>query len=141
MSTLEWQEARHALSAGAMDRAHKEFVDLTNQLAEADPASEEKRLALLLAHCEDHFAQEHEWMLRSRLPGADNHLRDHDGVVALLRSTLAELRAGKRGVGREVADSLATWFDHHAATMDAALALHMQQTAPKTQTGIPAVGG
>jgi hemerythrin len=79
-------------------------------------------------------------MQRSRMPAADNHLRDHDGVVALLHSTLAELRAGRRGAGREVAESLAAWFDHHSATMDAALALHMQQSAPKTQDGIPAVG-
>lgn len=140
MSRLEWHDERHALSAGAMDRAHKEFIDLANRLAEAADADELARLELLLSHCEDHFAQEQEWMLHSRLPAADNHQRDHEGVLALLSSARAELKAGQCGAGRDMAESLMAWFEQHAATMDAALALHMQQTQPRSQTGIPAVG-
>lgn len=140
MSTLEWHEDRHALSAGTMDRAHKEFVALSNLLAEAGDAEELSRLDLVLAHCENHFAQEQEWMLLSQLPTAEAHQRDHDEVLALLQSAHADLQAGKHGRGRQVAELLAVWFEHHAATKDAALALHLQQSAPKTQRGIPAVG-
>jgi len=140
MSKFEWQEDRHSLQKGAMDSAHKEFVTLVNQLSAASDAEEIAKLDVLLAHCEDHFGQEQHWMESSQLPSPDNHLRDHDGVLALLRSTRTDLVAGKFGTGREVADSLAVWFHHHAETMDAALALHMQQSVRSSQGGIPAVG-
>ena len=140
MTRLEWQDSVHALQGGPMDTAHQEFVTLTNALADAPDAEELARLTQLFVHCKEHFAQDKAWMQTSQMPAIDNHLRDHEGVLTLLESAAADLRAGTHGAGRDVAESLAAWFGQHAATLDAALAFHMQQAARTDKPGIPAVG-
>ena len=140
MNKLEWQSGQHSLAAGPMDDAHQEFVTLTNILAAADDEDEARCLQQLLAHCEAHFAQEALWMKSSGLPAPENHLRDHEGVLSLLQSALSDVRRGQHGAGRELAESLGDWFQHHSATMDAALAFQMQQAARQPSTGIPSVG-
>lgn len=140
MSKLVWQNARHALQAGAMDGAHREFVALINQLADASDQEELHHLNRLLAHCEDHFAQEARWMQLFALPNPEKHLHDHDEVMALLRRAGEDLRAGQAGSGREVTETLARWFERHSITLDAALAFQMQQTSKPKYVGIVAVG-
>jgi len=142
MTRLEWQEARYALQAGQMDTAHKEFIQLINQLGEVDDAGELRKLNLLLRQCEDHFVEEQLWIERSQMLGAENHLRDHETVLTLLRTAREHVQAGVSGAGREIAEPLAAWFDRHATTLDAALAFQMQQHAlcVRARPGIPAVG-
>ncbi|WP_018604464.1 hemerythrin domain-containing protein [Uliginosibacterium gangwonense] len=140
MSKLVWQNSRHALQAGAMDGAHREFVVLINQLAEASDQEELHHLNRLQAHCEDHFAQEARWMQLFSLPNPEKHLRDHDEVMALLRQAHEDLRGGKAGSGRELTETLARWFERHSTTLDAALAFQMQQTSQPKCVGIAAVG-
>jgi len=140
MAQIEWQDSVHALQSGPMDIAHQEFVTLTNALADAPNGEELARLTQLFVHCKDHFAQEKTWMEVSQMPAIDNHLRDHEGVLTLLESAAADLRTGQHGAGREAAESLAAWFGQHAATLDAALAFHMQQVTRADNSGIPAVG-
>ncbi len=127
MSTLDWNPARHALAAGPMDDAHQEFVTLTNILAASDDEDEMRCLQQLLAHCEAHFAQEQFWMREAGMAGAENHQRDHEGVLSLLQSALSDVKRGQHGAGRELTESLGDWFQHHSSTMDAALAFQMQQ--------------
>lgn len=140
MTQIEWQASLHGLQAGPMDEAHQEFVTLTNALADAPDAEELSRLTHLFVHCKDHFAQEEYWMDLSKMPATENHRRDHEGVLTLLECAASDLRAGKSGAGRELAESLAAWFGHHTATLDAALAFYMQQAQHSTKPGIPAVG-
>lgn len=140
MTHLEWQDTLHALQAGPMDAAHQEFVTLTNTLADAPDEEELACLTQVFVHCKEHFAQEELWMQASHMPSIENHMRDHEGVLTLLESAAADLRAGQHGAGRELAESLAAWFGRHVATMDAGLAFHMQQATRSAKPGIPAVG-
>ncbi len=141
MSTLEWQPDVHSLASGPMDDAHREFLTLTNILAASDDEDEIRSLQQLLVHCEAHFAQEQFWMQESGIAGAENHQRDHEGVLSLLQSALSDLKRGQHGAGRELADSLGDWFQQHSATMDAALAFQMQQASRNPQeAGIPSIG-
>lgn len=140
MSKLEWQPERHSLAAGPMDDAHQEFVTLTNILAASDDEDEARSLQQLLAHCEAHFGQEAHWMRECKLPSAENHLRDHEGVLSLLQSALSDVRAGLHGAGRELTESLGEWFQRHSASMDAALSMQMQLAARNKSGGISSVG-
>jgi hemerythrin-like metal-binding protein len=140
MSHLEWKETLHGLQAGPMDNSHQAFVSLTNALADAADADELSCLTQLFVHCKEHFAQEELWMKVSHMPSTENHIRDHEGVLTLLESAAAELRAGHAGAGRDLVDSLVTWFGRHVSTMDAGLAFHMQQSKHSAKPGIPAVG-
>lgn len=140
MSKLVWQNSRHALQAGAMDGAHREFVALLNQLADSSDQEEPHHLNRLLAHCEDHFAQEARWMELFALPNPERHLRDHDEVMRRLCQAQEDLRAGHAGCGRALTETLAPWFERHSVTLDAALAFQMQQTSQPKYVGIAAVG-
>lgn len=141
MTTIEWQDGQHSLAAGPMDEAHQEFVTLTNLLGAADDDEEARCLQQLIAHCEAHFAQEEIWMRESRLPSADNHTRDHDGLISLLQSALSDLRRGEAGAGRDLVESIGEWFQRHSETMDAALAFQMQsQARVNSGSGIRSVG-
>ncbi|MEN3110589.1 bacteriohemerythrin [Uliginosibacterium paludis] len=141
MTTIEWQQGQHALAAGPMDEAHQEFVMLTNLLAAADDDDEARCLQQLIAHCEAHFAQEELWMREFRMPMAENHTRDHEGVISLLQSALSDVRRGQAGAGRELVESLGEWFHRHGETMDAALAFQMQIRSRGTPAnGISSVG-
>lgn len=140
MTALEWQPDRHALAAGPMDEAHQEFVTLTNLLGAADDEDEARCLQQLIAHCEAHFGQEAIWMRECGLASAENHLRDHEAVLSLLQSALADVRQGRFGAGRDLVESLADWFRRHGETMDAALSLQMAFRTRSSAGGVNAVG-
>lgn len=140
MTTLEWQPDRHALAAGPMDEAHQEFVTLTNLLGASSNEDEARCLQQLIAHCEAHFAQEAIWMHECKLPTAESHLRDHEGVLMLLQGALFDVRQGKVGSGRDLVESLGEWFRRHGETMDAALALQMAFRMRNSASSVNAVG-
>jgi hemerythrin len=140
MSKLEWQAEVHSLAAGPMDDAHMEFVTLTNILAASDDEDEARCLQQLLAHSEAHFEQEARWMRECNMASAENHLRDHEGVISLLQSALSDVRGGQHGAGRELTESLGEWFQRHSSTMDAGLSMQMQLAARQKASGISSVG-
>jgi hemerythrin len=140
MTQILWQDTQHALQNGAMDVTHREFVVLTNALATSTDAAELACLERLLGHCRDHFAQERLWMDACGIQGAAHHQHDHETVLNLLDTARSELRAGNSGAGRRLTDTLARWFEQHGATLDAALAFHLQQSIRSEPPGIPAVG-
>jgi hemerythrin len=140
MALIQWQDTQHALQTGAMDITHREFVVLNNALAGASDDTELTRLERLISHCRDHFAQEKLWMDASGMPRSAQHQHDHEAVMEALETARTDLRAGKAGAGRRASEVLAQWFEQHGATMDAALAFHLQQSIRPVQPGIPAVG-
>ncbi|WKB52381.1 hemerythrin domain-containing protein [Eleftheria terrae] len=123
MPSLVWSDALK-LDNPRMDDTHREFVDLLNRLEAAPDDEVLPRFRRLVEHTVGHFAQEDRWMQATGFAPQNCHTGQHAQVLQILqalleRADLAELR-------RATAE-LAQWFEHHAQTMDAALAFHCVQ--------------
>lgn len=123
MTQLSWR-ADFELGVGRMDDTHREFVDLVNRLESADDAGFMARLDALIEHTVGHFAQENAWMERSAF-GPLCHIAEHQQVLDVLAHIRAKVAQGDLALGRRLPGELATWFSHHAATMDSMLVSHM----------------
>lgn len=124
MATLEWSETL-ALGVPTMDATHQEFVDL---LAAVEFAADTQLLAAwqaLVEHTEDHFAQEDRWMHSTGFAADNCHSLQHRVILEVMRDGAVRATAGELHVVRGMVGELATWFSHHAQTMDAALAQHL----------------
>lgn len=134
MATLEWSQAL-ALNVPAMDETHQEFVEL---LAAVEAAPDQALLGLwqqLIAHTEAHFGQEDRWMQASGFSVDNCHATQHKVVLEILREAAQKAAAGDSATIRGMTTELASWFSHHAQTMDAALAQHMRSVGLDTATG------
>ncbi|MDR2164114.1 MAG: hemerythrin domain-containing protein [Zoogloeaceae bacterium] len=130
---MEWKD-RYALGIEAMDATHREFVDLVGALSTVADDAAISRLEALIAHSEAHFEQENRWMKESGFPPIHCHVGEHRRVIASLKSVLFLARRGNPGLARIVAREMATWFENHVATMDAALAAHLRPWFRERQT-------
>lgn len=125
MPTLEWSEAL-VLELPLMDDTHREFVDL---LAQVESASDETLLAhwrTLVAHTDEHFSREDQWMLATRFSSGNCHSVQHKVVLQVMREGITHAEAGDLSPIRQMTRELAVWFVQHAQSMDAALALHLR---------------
>ena len=135
MSTLTWNET-YALHIPAMDKTHQEFVELLAQVQQAADADLLDRWRALIAHTQVHFDTENAWMQATRFAAGNCHNTQHDMVLKIMREGLhCGTQLGQLGVIRQMADELTVWFPHHADSMDAALAQHLQTVGFDTQTG------
>jgi len=125
MTLLAWSD-RLALGVGRMDDTHREFVDHLNALGEAGDEAMLERLDAFIAHTEEHFEQEKRWMLELSFPPIHCHTHEHDGVLNIMREVRGMVADGRHDVGRVLARELAPWFENHAATMDAMLAVFLR---------------
>ena len=126
MSVMEWNDAL-VLDKGIMDETHREFIDLLNRLADA---ADDEMLAVLdqfIAHTQDHFAQEQQWMEQLAFPPLACHAREHEGVLETAHEVRRRALAGETRFGRVLAAAVAEWFANHAASMDHVLALYMKE--------------
>lgn len=119
-----WED-RFLLGHAAMDKTHREFVDLVDALLTVSDAELTPALAALAVHTEAHFAQEDAWMVAEDFPPRDCHIDEHAKVLASLREVAAELAAGDVAIVRELALALKDWFPAHADYMDSALSTWM----------------
>jgi hemerythrin-like metal-binding protein len=134
MPALPWTEGLE-LGLSFMDTTHKEFIDL---LARAEAADDDALPAIweeLVAHTDDHFAREDEWMLATGFALGNCHSSHHKVVLQVLRDGLAKAGSGDLAPARQMIRELAVWFPQHAQTMDAALALHLQGLGYDPATG------
>jgi hemerythrin-like metal-binding protein len=131
---LVWSEAL-SLSMPAMDQTHVEFVDLLAQVQSAQDAVLLERWRALVAHTEDHFHQEDQWMLATGFAPGSCHMTQHAVVLQVLREGLAAGQQGQLQPIRQMAHELALWFPHHAQTMDAGLALHLKSVGLDPHSG------
>jgi hemerythrin-like metal-binding protein len=134
MPNLEWSDAL-ALDLPSMDATHREFVALLTQM---EAAADEDLLAhwlVLVAHTNDHFSREDQWMQNTRFSSSNCHRVQHKVVLQVMREGLTSGEAGNLGVIRQMAQELAIWFPQHAQSMDAALALHLRRIGYDPLTG------
>lgn len=134
MPSLPWSEELE-LGLPAMDRTHREFVEL---LAQARASSDEALPAAwqaLIDHTQAHFAQEDAWMHASRFDPARRHSIQHRVILQVLREGAARAAEGDLTSVRLMTRELAIWFPQHAQTLDRALASHLVQVGFDPATG------
>jgi hemerythrin-like metal-binding protein len=121
MSQAIWSDAL-SLNVAAMDDIHQEFVASLAALQTASDTDLVTRLDDMIAHSEEHFAQESVWMKAIQFPPIHCHEEEHDKVLIILKDVRVRVATGDLALGRNLARELMPWFQHHAATMDTMLA-------------------
>lgn len=118
---LAWSDAL-LLGHGAMDAAHREFVDLVAALSQAQEQSLPALFDAFIVHVEEHFAAEERLMLQSAFPAMHCHRDEHAAVLATVHTARDKLAHGDPTLCRKIVPELARWFPAHVDYLDSALA-------------------
>ena len=139
MAAITWTETL-ALQQPRMDTTHREFVDLLNVLEQALEGPVDALQAALdrfTDHTVEHFAQEDAWMAQLGFAAENCHGFQHQSVLQVVQEVQRRLHADENDVAlvRDLVPGLAQWFPIHAQSMDAALAMTMQEHGFDPETG------
>jgi len=107
-----------------MDALHREFHDLLAALQQ--PGDEGENLLALHEHLLRHCSQEERWMRASKFPACDCHEAEHEMLLEVVAEVRRRFDAGDSEIVTRLAQELPQWFEVHANTMDAALAVHLR---------------
>lgn len=129
---MEWKED-FELGLAPMDGTHREFVAMLSELESCPDGEFVGLLERLAAHTVAHFDQESAWMHASGFPPIRCHMGEHERVLKVISEVLARVRSGDLELGRRLVAELPHWFEHHAATMDCALAAYIRSTGYPAQ--------
>lgn len=127
MPVLDWSDALR-VGHGVMDATHHEFVERLNRFGDARDADLLARLDEFIAHTEAHFTQEEAWMEAMAFPPLGCHRTEHEGVLEIMREVRSRIAGGETHYGPVLARAIAEWFPLHAGSMDAVLAVFIQQS-------------
>ncbi|MDR7308030.1 hemerythrin-like metal-binding protein [Rhodoferax saidenbachensis] len=122
---LQWSDAL-SLDMPLMDATHQEFVALLAEVVQAPDALLLPRWVTLIAHTQDHFDREDQWMRDTGFATDNCHTTQHKVVLQVMREGEARGHTGDLDVVRQMARELGAWFPQHAQSMDASLALHLR---------------
>ncbi len=133
VAQLNWSSA---LSVGdaRMDDTHQEFVEQLQQLLATPPEQQLPLYQAFVAHTVDHFAQEERWMLATGFAPDNCHAAHHATILETMRAVVSHFEEGDAQIINRLAQALADWFPQHAASMDAGLALHLQEVGFDTRS-------
>ncbi|TDP63144.1 hemerythrin domain-containing protein [Roseateles toxinivorans] len=134
MSALQWSDDL-ALDLPAMDQTHIEFVELLSAVEQAGDAQLLAAWDALVAHTEQHFGQEDDWMQATRFAAGNCHSTQHRVVLQVMQEGARLGRGGRLDIVRQMAAELVIWFPQHAQSMDASLAHHLRHVAFDPATG------
>ena len=134
--TLAWSDAL-SLELDFMDDTHREFVDLLAATELADDDTVLAHFEALVAHTDDHFGREDQWMQDTQFSANNCHSMQHNVVLQVMREGLKRGKEqGDLALVRQMAHELGIWFPQHAQSMDAALALHLRRVGYDALTGV-----
>lgn len=109
-----------------MDELHREFRDILVQLAAPGGADYGDLLLKLHEHLLEHCRTEERWMKGSDFPSCACHRQEHEMLLEVVSEVRRRFDAGDVEVVQRLAVELPRWFEIHANTMDAALAVHLR---------------
>jgi hemerythrin len=121
---LHWHDGL-LLGYAPMDAVHQAFVDDVAAVQTAPDEHLPALMAKLIAHAQEHFAEEDQWMEQTQFPPRDCHIQEHAAVMKSMLEVQALLDQGHTAICRDLADELARWFPGHADYLDSALAAWM----------------
>jgi hemerythrin len=118
---LAWNDEL-LLGHPAMDRTHREFVDVVQAMAACADAELTSKLHAFITHAQAHFGEEDRDMAETGFPAAACHADEHAAVLSSAIEVLAGVEAGDVPIGRAFVAELSRWFPSHVAHLDSALA-------------------
>lgn len=126
---IEGFAANYLLGVAAMDTTHREFVDQVNQLESASGETFIEGFSALVAHTKVHFDYEQALMQESAFPAFDEHTGEHRRILGEMERFGRQVARGRVQMARAyVRETLPSWFQLHAVTMDSALAAHLKNS-------------
>ncbi len=135
MPALQWSESL-ALGLPYMDDTHREFVDLLASAADAPNDAVMATWQSVVAHTEEHFGREDQWMRATRFAPGTCHATEHDAILKVMREGGRRGQVGDLALVRQMARELGIWFTQHAQGMDAVLAEHLREVGFDEATGV-----
>ncbi|MES9965663.1 MAG: hemerythrin family protein [Sedimenticola sp.] len=126
-------DPRYHLDVKLMDETHLEFIELVNKLGSVH--RDEFRILFkdLVEHTKAHFNTENELMHESGFPAIREHIGEHERILGDLNRMEMRVYLGNTLIPRAyVKNSLPSWFELHAQTMDSALAAHLKSRIQHT---------
>jgi hemerythrin-like metal-binding protein len=134
--TLTWSDDL-VMNMDKMDQTHREFVDL---LAATELAPDDQIIAsfkTLIAHTDEHFSGENQWMQDVSFGPGGCHTDEHDMILKVMREALRRGQVDNNlSLVRQLTSELAIWFDNHAKSMDAVLAMYLKEVQYDPSTRI-----
>lgn len=129
---LPFDPSRSIFAVGwpAIDLLHEECERLVALLVEADASSYLDLLSRVIEHLHEHFGAEEALMLASRYPRYDEHKREHDAVVQVVRRVREQCAVREFGGVDRLRDEFPLWFQVHAGSMDTQLAAWLREQPP-----------
>jgi hemerythrin-like metal-binding protein len=116
-----------ALDPSDTEATHQALAELIEKLIKADNPTFRARFQVLLSLFKLHIAEEGGLMRASRYPGIAEHESEHHRVLGELVQLNLSLKRGRVALARAyVREGLSQWLDLHIATMDDALAAHLE---------------
>jgi hemerythrin len=126
----------------ALDSAHKEVLEEMTRLSSTTDADFRPGLFALIARLERDFRAEEELMEAIDFPALLSHREQHAGVLSGLHHVVPRVMNGDIASGRKAVDLLPQWFLFHLPTMDAALAVAVDEAGLRaTRSVVPARAG
>lgn len=123
---IEWQDS-YNLGDAEIDAQHQTLFALVNELLAATEKSHlTEAMANLFKHTRDHFAHEEKIMRSMNYPDMQAHAEQHNTLLSKLGNA-AELITNYNFTMANLESFLAAWLLNHMETLDAPLALHIQQ--------------
>jgi hemerythrin len=121
VADLRWTDAL-LLGHTAMDRTHREFVEVVQAMAACADDDLAPKLRVFITHAQAHFGEEDRDMAETQFPAAACHADEHAAVLSSAHEVLARVEAGDEAIARAFGAELARWFPSHVAHLDSALA-------------------
>jgi hemerythrin-like metal-binding protein len=127
MKAAQWSE-QMSLGIGAMDVAHKKFMEDLSALLTVPDDTFAKAFVAFVAQVEADFREEERLMEDLDYAGMKTHVEQHARVLGALHHVVPRVLEGDIALGRQAVDLLPQWFLVHLSTMDAALACALELT-------------
>lgn len=126
MVLLRWSE-KLSVGVDRLDREHRHWIDLFNQLHDATLAGEpcdvlDAVLGAVKEYTRTHFADEERLLEKHGYPLLDNHRQLHQDFVREIEAWMDVHRAGNLQAALEVMDIMRDWLVHHIQRVDQAYA-------------------
>ena len=122
MKRLEWKPS-YSVNNDAVDKDHKGFFKLAQELGESQPSRElfGDVLERLEQYATDHFAREEALMTIIKYPGLDAHIKSHKTFIDWLAVATRRYHSSaeeETDMGRQITEFVENWLVEHILKED-----------------------
>lgn len=122
MSLIQWTPEQFGTTVSKHDEEHKHLFNLLNTLHSSVGAGERgsigKALDGLIAFVAEHFSSEEANMRKANYAGLEQHLQEHDKLVATCVDLQKQFHAGKAEITADTTAFLRDWLIQHIPHID-----------------------